>query len=735
MTKVLSNDLSDVEMELNVSNELELRGGDLTASAAEPTPDLVQLCEMETAAIKAQEHDVNLYTKLFYDALLEFLNEASDVFLTLQLYKYSSEDNENQRLARGLFHASLFFLCFEFLMRTLTKAFFDFTRPWVPIGVNGALKRPQLRTFKSEASTITVIFAVVVSIFEPNVGSVLLELVEDEDMNNLPKARESEPEQIKEFYKLYSQEVERLNSRRELFWLFALEDVPELIIEILLVLNLDRQELSTIWWLSTMSTLLHLFRHTVEYAVGRRLLYKLKAKVPAVFREPGQLKQVGFTIKQLRERHSYSLDDCRTSGFSLDDFGQKAGYSASDRKLAGYSAKECRDAGYISSADDCKVAGYSAEDCKEAGYSAKDCKEAGYSVIECKEAGYSVIECKAAGYFSSALDYKAAGYSAIDCKAAGYFSSAFDCKAAGYSAIDCKAVGYNAKDCKEAGYSAKDCREAGYFSSATDCIAAGYSANDCKEAGYFFSVIDCKAAGYSATDCKAAGYSAKECKLADYSAVECKAAGYSAIDCKEAGYFSSAKDCKAAGYSAIDCKEAGYSAKDCKAAGYSVKDCKEAGYFSSAIDCKVAGYSAKDCKAAGYISSATDCKAVDYSARECKAAGCSAAQCKAAGYSSEEIIVAFDLKGTSAIVRTFGLRKLNKKDVSERRIGVQVFCEGKVGKITKYHPNENLWDCIQITYTDGTRNKAMISEDGTDYLIFTPRVGYSGPTEDVWVGF
>ena len=65
----------------------ELLGGDLTTSASKPKLDLVQLCEKETAAIKAEERAVILYTRLFYDALLEFLNEASDFFLALQLYK------------------------------------------------------------------------------------------------------------------------------------------------------------------------------------------------------------------------------------------------------------------------------------------------------------------------------------------------------------------------------------------------------------------------------------------------------------------------------------------------------------------------------------------------------------------------------------------------------------------------------------------------------------------------
>ena len=198
-----------------------------------------------------------------------------------------------------------------------------------------------------------------------------------------------------------------------------------------------------------------------------------------------------------------------------------------------------------------------------------------------------------------------------------------------------------------------------------------------------------------------------------------KGAGYSAIDCKAAGH--SAIDCKAAGYSAKDCKAAGYfsSAIDCKAAGYSAKDCKEAGCFSSAIDYKAAGYSAKDCKAAGY--SAIDCKAAGYFS--------SAKDCKAAGYSLEDIVSA-GFSG-SDIAGAFGLRKLERKDDSERRVGARVLCEGKLGNITELSSDDG-WHLIKIDYDDGTKNKAMTL---SGWLQFTNRPGWRISPEYVWVGF
>ena len=102
-----------------------------------------------------------------------------------------------------------------------------------PAGRRALIKRPPVRAFKAEASTYAIVLSAIVSILEPNVGSVLSERLEDQEAKDLPKAPESLPGEVKEFYELYSQEVGRLETRRELFWLFAIEDVPELIIEIL----------------------------------------------------------------------------------------------------------------------------------------------------------------------------------------------------------------------------------------------------------------------------------------------------------------------------------------------------------------------------------------------------------------------------------------------------------------------------------------------------------------------
>ena len=50
----------------------------------------------------------------------------------------------------------------------------------------------------------------------------------------------------------------------------------------------------------------------------------------------------------------------------------------------------------------------------------------------------------------------------------------------------------------------------------------------------------------------------------------------------------------------------------------------------------------------------------------------------------------------------------------------------------KYQWDDDLWNFIQITYDDGTKNKDMTIGG---YLRFTNQPGDSRPTEDVWVGF
>ena len=136
--------------------------------------DLEALCLKETGDIKQQENSVNFVTRLFYDGLLELINETSDVLLMLTLQKlWTSTRNI---FALGLFYASLFFLVVEVLVRVATGAVFDLNVPWVTVtNGSGGWKVPKRRVFKKDAPALAIACSILVVLFEPNMGSVLIE--------------------------------------------------------------------------------------------------------------------------------------------------------------------------------------------------------------------------------------------------------------------------------------------------------------------------------------------------------------------------------------------------------------------------------------------------------------------------------------------------------------------------------------------------------------------------------
>ena len=136
--------------------------------------DLEALCLKETGDIKQQENSVNFVTRLFYDVLLELLNETSDVLLMLTLRKLWTRTRNI--FALGLFYASLFFLVVEVLVRAATGAVFDLNVPWVTVtsGSSG-WKVPQRRIFKKDAPALAIACSILVVLFEPNMGSFFIE--------------------------------------------------------------------------------------------------------------------------------------------------------------------------------------------------------------------------------------------------------------------------------------------------------------------------------------------------------------------------------------------------------------------------------------------------------------------------------------------------------------------------------------------------------------------------------
>ena len=247
--------------------------------------------------IEQQQRNTDFVTKHFYDAGLEFLNEMSDILLMLHLHRKWCRTGDVR--ARGLFVASVVFFTLELVVR-ICLAIFNYSASWVPIRCcpNFRLRLPPCRHFQRDLTHCQIYGLMIVVVLEPNIGSYLLQRYEDEttiDATHRIKAADlvGMPDEATRFIEQYRDEEARLVTGRELFFMFLIEDLPELVIEMLLVLLLDQDEMTFVWWLSTMSTVGHLLRHGIEFLVDRQLLHSLQTKLPEVFHKRGQLKRVG----------------------------------------------------------------------------------------------------------------------------------------------------------------------------------------------------------------------------------------------------------------------------------------------------------------------------------------------------------------------------------------------------------------------------------------------------------
>ena len=89
----------------------------------------------------------------------------------------------------------------------------------------------------------------------------------------------------------------------------------------------------------------------------------------AVF-TPTELKNAGFSAKQLNEDGGYTVEDLKNAGFTLDNLC-KEGFQAKALKEGKYTPSDLRK---FFSAGQLQDAGFSALMLKDAGFSAKDLK-------------------------------------------------------------------------------------------------------------------------------------------------------------------------------------------------------------------------------------------------------------------------------------------------------------------------------------------------------------------------
>merc|ERR1712185_496453 len=127
----------------------------------------------------------------------------------------------------------------------------------------------------------------------------------------------------RKFYATYNAAKASQERKEILVMLFMIEDFPELIIEILVLLVAGLNTSTLVWYLSTITTVVHMFRHLHAFYKSRKIHSKLLMNVPEYF-TAAQLRELEFTARQLKE----------------------AGFSCKQLVGAGFSCAELKDEGY-----------------------------------------------------------------------------------------------------------------------------------------------------------------------------------------------------------------------------------------------------------------------------------------------------------------------------------------------------------------------------------------------------
>ena len=103
---------------------------------------------------------------------------------------------------------------------------------------------------------------------------------------------------------------------RLLFAIFCIEDIPELAIEIT-VLAQAPDQMTFVWWLSTISTIVHLGRHYYGYREASQNKADMVANAKEVF-DVEQLKRIGFTAQQLKDAN-FTPKELMDAGYTAQE--------------------------------------------------------------------------------------------------------------------------------------------------------------------------------------------------------------------------------------------------------------------------------------------------------------------------------------------------------------------------------------------------------------------------------
>jgi len=105
---------------------------------------------------------------------------------------------------------------------------------------------------------------------------------------------------------------------------------------VLLVAGLNTSTL--VWYLSTITTVVHMFRHLHAFYKSRKIHSKLLMNVPEYFTAK-QLRELEFTVSQLKEA-GFSCKQLKGAGFSCKQLKEECGFSLAQLKEGGFTAQE-----------------------------------------------------------------------------------------------------------------------------------------------------------------------------------------------------------------------------------------------------------------------------------------------------------------------------------------------------------------------------------------------------------
>ena len=92
---------------------------------------------------------------------------------------------------------------------------------------------------------------------------------------------------------------------------------------------LDPEQMTLVWFLSTIATVLHIARHTWTYVMSQRMVKDLKVRCKEVFM-PEQLEKLGLSLREIMTLN-FSVDEMKNA-FSMKRLQNEGNVTAKQLK-------------------------------------------------------------------------------------------------------------------------------------------------------------------------------------------------------------------------------------------------------------------------------------------------------------------------------------------------------------------------------------------------------------------